>query len=419
MKHRKIAPVLRHAVCMVGRTIKQYALLSVTIVISFSLLLGYLVYTDSATYNEYKELFAQRRGDFVVGNYLSGSERLNAMVDKGSAVDDTIHYIMYGGFSSIKHTSIKEGEDGTQDYAGYNESCFIDYLPDHAWMVATIASGDIVWTDGKEHTDVTLAVNEVIINEWKYYNLGLDQAESQTYRFRLEDGGLNLTLNVVGYVKAENWELESNYTHMILSTKALDQYKMGESDTLCSKRVAVFHSSNPEQLRQIADTLDYGDHAGDIYYSVFEEQDKALEAIRYSTQNKSLIACAMLLLLGINLYSSFSNALNDRKFEIGVKRAIGASSGSIVRQFLYESLIVMTANIALSVALVTDVFITYKYIYEHTPDKWGNYYEWVIYVNPYSVSMFGICTVTLTVVFGLIFAYKTTQVEIVRYLKAE
>lgn len=47
-------PIARHAVVMAGRTLKSYALLSVTIVLSFSLLLGYLVYTDSSLYNDYK-----------------------------------------------------------------------------------------------------------------------------------------------------------------------------------------------------------------------------------------------------------------------------------------------------------------------------------------------------------------------------
>ena len=111
--------------------------------------------------------------------------------------------------------------------------------------------------------------------------------------------------------------------------------------------------------------------------------------------------------------------MNDRKFEIGVKRAIGASALSIVRQFLYESLIVMVTNIFLSVVLVADVFIVYKFLYEHTPNEWGQYLKWIIYISPQSLAMFAVSSVSLTLVFSLIFAYKSTQVEIVQYLKAE
>mgnify|MGYP002869020339 FL=1 len=134
---------------------------------------------------------------------------------------------------------------------------------------------------------------------------------------------------------------------------------------------------------------------------------------------KALICGAMLIILGINLYSCFANALNERRFEIGVKRALGASAGSIVKQFLYESLCVMAVNILVSVALVADIFIVYKFIYERTPNEYGQYFQWTIYISPHSIAMFAVCTITLTVVFSLIFAYKSTQVRIADQLKAE
>ena len=153
--------------------------------------------------------------------------------------------------------------------------------------------------------------------------------------------------------------------------------------------------------------------------SMYEWQDNAMEMMQSQAGNKAIIACALLVLLGINLYSSFTNALSERKFEIGVKRAIGASAWSIVLQFLYESIIVMLANILVAVAVVADVFIVYMYIYERTPDEWGMYNDFILYISPHSVAMFALCAVTLTIVFSIIFAYKSTRVEIVQYLKAE
>ena len=122
----------------------------------------------------------------------------------------------------------------------------------------------------------------------------------------------------------------------------------------------------------------------------------------------------MLLLLGVNLYSSFSNALNERKYEIGVKRAIGASAWAIVRQFFMEGMAVMLLNILLSVLLVSNLLCLYK-LYQHF--ALGE--QWVIAVSLYSAAMFGICSVTLTLVFSMLFAYRSTQVEVVQYLKAE
>jgi hypothetical protein len=79
----------------------------------------------------------------------------------------------------------------------------------------------------------------------------------------------------------------------------------------------------------------------------------------------------------------------------------------------------MAVNILLSISLVADVAVIYKYIVEHTPDETGAYPDFILYISPYSAAMFGICALSLTVVFSLIFAYKSTRVEIVQYLKAE
>lgn len=45
--------------------------------------------------------------------------------------------------------------------------------------------------------------------------------------------------------------------------------------------------------------------------------------------------------------------------------------------------------------------------------------NWIIYVSPYSLAMFAACTIALTVVFSMIFAYRSTQVRIADQLKAE
>ena len=79
----------------------------------------------------------------------------------------------------------------------------------------------------------------------------------------------------------------------------------------------------------------------------------------------------------------------------------------------------MALNILISVALVAHIFIVYKFIYERTPNQFGQYFTWTIYISPYSVAMFAVCTLTLTVVFSLIFAYSSTQVRIADQLKAE
>ena len=182
-------------------------------------------------------------------------------------------------------------------------------------------------------------------------------------------------------------------------------------------RYAVFYSENPEKIYQLATDIGFDVSLGD---SVYRWQDAVRETIMTRKSTKALITCAMLLILGINLYSSFSNALSERKFEIGVKRAIGASSFSIVRQFLYESMIVMVVNILISVALVVDMALIYRLVMQNTVAKTNPFYQtYTLYLSPHSIGMFLTCSLTLTVVFSLIFAYKSTQVQVIDYLKAE
>jgi len=126
------------------------------------------------------------------------------------------------------------------------------------------------------------------------------------------------------------------------------------------------------------------------------------------------------VILGINLYGGFSNVLERRRFEVGIKRALGASKWDIIGQFMWESLLLMLCNIFVTVVVVFNGFLIYKYIYEAA---WGfenfSHTLWTIYLNGTSIGMFAIVTLALTLLFSGIFAVKATQVTVVDYLKAE
>lgn len=426
MRNRHLFGTVCHACLMVRRTLKSYALLSVTVVLSLSLLLGYLCYTDSSLYNQYKTLFSYRRGDLILFDSTRGNQKLQTLLEKISAVENTQYYILYESAAGATETAYTYHPDGTGESASIQlHNWHLYYYPDYSWMTPLFwwPAGDIVWTDGRSMQRFQLDTHDAVINEGLYFALGFDKMQDPVYTFRFANG-LDLTLRIVGYAKdtipftldLERGMESADYSNcLILSTKLLDvEEDIWNLDDTAPTRYIVIHTDDPEQVWNLAQNVGY-----ETGISAFSQQNKALEAIRLEKRNKAIITCALLLLLGVNLYSCFSNALNDRRFEIGVKRAIGASAFSIVRQFLYESLIVMVANILLSVVLVADIFLVYKFVYERIPNEWGNYLKWVIYISPQSIAMFAVCAVSLTIVFSLIFAYKSTQVEIVQYLKAE
>lgn len=432
MRHLKLFSILRHAFTMVFRTLKSYALLSVTIVLSLSLLLGYLLYTDTTLYNEYKDLFSQRRGDVLIADFYFETHKVTTLLDKIPTIGNSICYtVFYGNWGHHTSEYILENSNSDENFRITFSNLHAYFVPDHAWLDGfNRVSSEIIWVDKRDHTYFSLEADEVILSEKLYFALKLYEEEFPVFHLRSELG-LNLVLKVVGYSKStepiDYMDLEGwlDTPPMILSTKLIDSMDLLNAEPLSntkgnqprrpiiSQRFIVVYSDRPEEVVQLANIMKLG------VSSVYEQQNAALEKIRSEKSNKAVIAAALLLLLGINLYSSFSNALNDRKFEIGVKRAIGASAWSIVRQFLYESILVMIANILISIALVADVFIAYKFIYERTPDEWGSINDFILYISPYSIAMFTVCSLMLTVVFSLIFAYKSTRVEIVRFLKAE
>ena len=433
---RKLLRILRHAVTMVGRNLRSYAMLSVTIVISFSLLLGFLTLMDSNHYSDYKERFALDRNIVTAkGTSLSGQisqPMVELMAEKASEYGNTHTTQLLQGIMRLKFDGLKLE---TGERLQFNNSVRVWSVPRQGWYLSIGYDPiPVRWLDGKERTNYDLESGEILMEEQLYYALGLDEGdhtiELDLYANSASDEHvLTKRFTVVGTVNSgwtvelEEVKTESTEEKIIKVSEeeepflvfSLEDINPAVSPNSAWWRTVAFYTDAPELIKEMVNAMDSSLYVQAVYTS----QNQALEKIQTEKGTKAMVAMILLLLLGINLYSSFDNALNDRKFEIGVKRAVGASAFSIVRQFFYEGLLVMIVDILLSVAIVTDVAIVYKVIKESIPDEFGNFEHYVLYISPYSIAIFIICAVVLTVVFSFVFAYKSTQVQIVDYLKAE
>lgn len=426
---------LLHAVTMLRRNRRSYLLLSVTIVLSFALLLGYLFYMDTASYNKYKYIFAMNEELVGVSHHTTTAastqleEQLISKAEEiGSCSVERIFYTTVELDSADSYMT----EDGQQVYIP--PISVIAVPPEMGTQFFSSAgegSGwDILWLDGEEHELITIGQGEAAMEEDFFYALGLDKLDEPEWTFSGENdngGTFSLTVRIVALLRRNDGTADfSDYLDAYLTTGDSNQSgwpTMLLSQLDCSPgnyARGYWHDSlylytdHPEEVSQLAEQ-----YFGDSAFSAVEAQNEARQALQTQMQTKALLTVAILLMLGINLYSSFNNALNDRKFEIGVKRAIGASAWSIIRQFLYESVLVMLGSTLIAVGLVTDGAVVCKYFYELYPNEYGYYNECVLYLSPYSIGMFAACALTLIAVFSLIFAWKSTRVEIVAYLKAE
>lgn len=421
MKLKNAFGILRHAFSMAARMRRTYAMLSVTIILSFSFLLGYLTFTDTSHYNQYKELFQVPRQLLRVT--APSGEKLRLICEEVSKNQNAQYFYGYNA-SGIFQTYSWDPEK--QQSVVHSRNSSVLCIPDRAWGIYDgLQQLQIRWLDGQDRQLISLGTDEMLMSEGIFYALQLDKLEEPIYRLQVDSqsGNAVYDLKVVGLL-TDTYPLVAGEVEGVFDSAKNPLYKiyMAVSANLVNPQTvrdaeiypyAMVYTPTPELTTQEIKSLN-GTVEGN-----YKMQNDALDAIRGQKENKAIIAAALLVLLGINLYSSFSNALNERKFEIGVKRALGASGWSIVRQFLYESLIVMFLNILVSIVLVTDAAIVYKFFMDRTLDDLGRPVDCVLYISPFSAGMFMVCASALAIVFSLIFAYKSTQVEIVQYLKAE
>ena len=433
--------ILCHALTMVRRNLRAYAALSVTIILSFSILLGFMGYMDTKHYNSYKGLLSKDPSLLKVSSASLSAARAALLQDRAAEYGTThsLQYLSVNHWLQTDGWTLATGESLTSDFRVQANA-----IPRETWFLEDTGTGmsllgtySVTWLDDREVSNVTLEPGEILIDEQLFKALGLNQGNN-TLKLTFSGGDLffERTFTVVGTVPStyplelELYEIPNTGEQAArLKDNKLKQYTSVIFFSLQDfnptvfggswYRNLIFYSDQPTSVKQMIKTLE-----PDLsVLSVYEMQENAFEVIRTEKATKSVIAILLLLILGINLYSSFQNALNERKFEIGVKRAVGASAFSIVRQFFYESMLVMLINIAVTVALVVDLGLVLKLYREATAigDTYANLAEtnYILYITGESVAMFAVCALVLTVVFSFIFAYKATRVQIVDYLKAE
>jgi len=401
---------------MIKRNRGVYGKLSVTVVLSFSLLFAFLSFTDARLYNQYKEVFAQPR-EIVLSNVYGKPASFQALISQIKS--NTNNADCYG---YTTHNGICEYENGD-----INARC--SFLPNgdipvYTWKRINIDKNNDIYsvTPVKligEKKGFDLKGNEIIINKSWYealINGGVETPIQIPIHFDWQDGkSSDWILTVVGICSdTERDKLQINelgyvygWGNMYLPIELLSRTDVGEFGVSTEYSVWT-NTPYPEKVIAYARALGFST------YGASEAQQAANTILKVETTNKSYIAAVMLVLLSINLYSSFSNALKDRQYEIGVKRALGAEKRHIVRQYLYESASVLLLDTLISITLVVNLMIGYK-VYQ----LFFLRNEWTIYVSIYSIIIFLICSLSLSIVFSLIFAFQSTQVKIISNIRNE
>lgn len=389
--------IIKHSFLMIKKTFNNYLLLSVTAFLSFAIMFGYLIYTDSESYNKYKDLFAHNPNVIFSNNSAESKNELRAVTKQLDKLSETHYYYMK---QCVAQTS-------------FGKECEVNFLPSYVWGLYMTSNDSEVGTsramiNGKH--EVSIGVNEALVSERVYNSLKPDKDGKKQLKliFTNDEGKRVLKKYDVaaaysGLSEYDDFETSSSIDAVYLNIGSVDE---GECSILNLGLVIYTEQKDfvIQQLRKSDVTCE----------EVYTEQNQAVQDIKNGIMNKYIIAAVLFILLGINLYSSFTNALNDRKFEIGVKRAIGAKKSSIMLQFVIEGFTVMLANTLLSVWAVLSLMNVYKFVKEIIFNE-----KYIVTINTESLILFVVFTFFLTLIFSLLFAYKSTKVEIVKYLKEE
>jgi ABC-type antimicrobial peptide transport system permease subunit len=404
---RSIYKTIKHSFLMVSRELHTYTLLSVSIVLSFSFLLGFFVYFDSHIYNKYKEvlslpstiihvspsaLYNQNPVDHIKFQLLS--DRLDRM-------NETNYFSYFVSDEELNHYSDDENKVIVHQY----------FIPGDA-AGSYLYSGGFKQINVIEGSDTLVNPFEVLIDERLFSMLPLQQTGGiPTVVLPVTINGVTVLkeFTVVGIVSGRK---ESISTSSGVATHYCDVYMSRDLiiDYSCnySEMGICIVSPYIVQITQLVRSLGLEVITTDYF------QRQAVDQIRNQIILKGSIVIIMFTLLGLNLYSSFSNVLKERRYEIGVKRAVGASKKDIITQFFFEGIVVMGANICITLLLVLNLAVIYKLIQRVFYNS-----QWIININPHSITLFAFCAITLSLSSGFVFAFQSTQVEIIKYIKAE
>lgn len=369
---------------------KLYLFLIVTMSLSLSFLLCFFIYTDTVEYNDNKWYFSKPKEIITLSN--PNINKLDALEQKIQNEKGIVYYKYLNQGSGYESCLGREFE--------------IYFIPNN---IQTLYFDNLMSLELSSEEKISLNDNQIYVSNHLYETLPVDNNGRRYVDLPIryiENKNRVKRYYVKECYKSTDNEEESSIT---LREKVFVSLNSIQANQIDYENIGVGIITN--RLEEMISTLQT---LGIEYNSVYELQEAAKQVMRTDVYIKTIVAIMLYILLGINIYSSFSNTLSKRKFEIGVRRAIGATKGDITLQFFIESIYIMCISILISVFLVVYILMCYKIVMLNYFSK-----KVTIYITTNSIITFAIMSFFMSFCFSLVFSYKATKVQIVSYLKGE
>lgn len=214
--------------------------------------------------------------------------------------------------------------------------------------------------------------------------------------------------------------LEDNTTTIVtplVSTVIMPETTFSDIDISSYELYAFFDGESKYQeyitrILKFEESDIYGDKF--VYIEPTDIEAANQEEWQGNMQTKAILLLIVAVISGISVFGTMINSVSDRRKEIGIKKALGASDNSIMLGFVFENLINSLIAIMIAAALAGLILLGYAF------------YQRQIVMSDYTVRFYGetillfvIYTVSTVLGFSLLPAYSATQINIIDTLRDE
>ena len=162
---------------------------------------------------------------------------------------------------------------------------------------------------------------------------------------------------VVGIYDSNNKDYDAHYAYVSLET-ARDLFEMGDAITGMEIRLHAIEDAEGVQ-RDLQDQLGEGFRVS-TWYDLHRDLYSVMKIERWTAY---IILCLIVGVATFNVLGSLTMGVIEKRRDIGILKALGATSGSITRLFMFEGILVGTLGTVLGTAiglLVCYLQITYQ-----------------------------------------------------------
>lgn len=426
MSASKFVRLLKNSLHMYSVYFKKNLYLTITIAVSLLLFLSVALFMD------YKYANVEKSYSRIQDNYIvvstDDSGKLNTLKDALNAYNFVIQYHVFG-------TGYIENDSNSVDI-DYNIIASNKFYS-NLWLNSGLNDGlDLSNSYGYEKysliygRDIFYSPFEIVVSKTYAALLAEDPQDSLGKQITMGINGPDQIFTIVGIYDDTLSETRMNKVVFdclkanqppkdTLVFTVFTSEELFEYDKNISANVYVFFNNDVE-CNNISDALielNSSSDADNLKYPYIKPIDKLNELkIEYasSTILKSIMMIVVSVISGISVFGTMQNSISDRKREIGIKKALGASNSDIMLSFLFENIITALLSILVATGLaclISEIVCFYERKILLT--------DFIIKIYPNTIVLFLCYSLSSILGFSLIPAYNATQVNIIDTIRTE